>query len=155
MKHKNNSSETIHDQLEMKTIHELTWSLTHAAVHRVDAGLGLQAAGRWFSQVATESGVAGLPGQPLKAGVGERGHVLPAPVGHVDLPESHPGRHRGLVLSNQKDNQVTRKTFPSSSVTLISPGNRRRRTFLCDGSQPAGDFHSKTVVRQTGALFPF
>lgn len=75
-----------------------TWSLAQAAVHRVDAGLRLQAAGRRLGQVSAEARVAGLAGQPLQAGVGEGRHVLPAPVGHVDLPQPHPGRHRRLVL---------------------------------------------------------
>lgn len=75
-----------------------TWSLAQAPVHRVDAGLRLQAAGRRLGQVAAEASVAGLAGQPLQAGVGEGRHVLPAPVGHVDLPKAHPGRDGGLVL---------------------------------------------------------
>lgn len=48
-----------------------TWSLTQAAVHWVDAALGLQAAGRHLGQVAAEAGVAWLAGQPLQAAVGE------------------------------------------------------------------------------------
>lgn len=75
-----------------------TWPLAQAAVHRVDAGLRLQAAGRRLGQVAAEACVTGLAGQPLQAGVGEGRHVLPAPVGHVDLPEPHPGRDGALVL---------------------------------------------------------
>lgn len=72
---------------------EPTWPLTQAAVHRVDAGLCFQSAGRRLGQVAAEAGVARLAGEPLQGGVGEGRHVLPAPVRHVDLPEPHPRRH--------------------------------------------------------------
>lgn len=84
---------------------EPTWSLAQAAVDRVDAALRLQAAGRRLGQVAAEAGVAGLAGEPLQAGVGERRHVLPAPVGHIDLPQPHPRRHRGLVLREMEPDQ--------------------------------------------------
>ena len=87
---------------------EFTWAFTQAAVHRVDAGLSLQPGGRRLGQVATEPGVAGLPGQPLQGGVGEGGHVLPAPVGHVDFPQPHPGRHRGLVLGRSRGEESRR-----------------------------------------------
>lgn len=89
---------------------QLTWPFTQAAVHRVDAGLSLQAAGRRLSQVAAEAGVAGLPGQPLQGGVGEGRHVLPAPVRHVDLPEPHPGSHHGLVLKTHTHTHTGVKT---------------------------------------------
>lgn len=75
-----------------------TWSFTEAAVHRVDAGLSLQPTGRCFSQVTTEASIAGFPRQPLERGVGEWGHVLPAPVRHVYLTKTNPGSHTGLVL---------------------------------------------------------
>lgn len=77
---------------------ELTWSFAQAAIHRAYAGLSFQSGGCRLGQVAAKPGVAWLTRQPLQGGVGERRHVLPAPVGHVDFPEPYPRRHSGLVL---------------------------------------------------------
>lgn len=104
---------------------EPTWSFTQAAVHRVDAGLCFQSAGRRLGQVAAEPGVARLAGQPLQSGVGEGRHVLPAPVRHVDLPEPHPGRHCGLVLrETQRKKQKMYISFsnPTASFHFYSSG---------------------------------
>lgn len=84
--------------LDEYIIGKLTWPFTQAAIHRVDAGLSFQPAGCRLSQVATEPGVTRLSGEPLQGGVGERRHILPAPVRHIDFPEAHPRRHCGLVL---------------------------------------------------------
>lgn len=95
-----------------------TWSLAQAPVDGVDAGLRLQTAGGGLSQVAAEARVAGLAGQPLQAGVGEGGHVLPAPVGHVDLAQPHPGSDGGLVL--QTHQEVSAKSQRSSGAANAS-----------------------------------
>lgn len=97
-----------------------TWPLAQAAVHRVDAGLRLQPAGGRLGQVAAEAGVAGLPGEPLQGGVGEGRHVLPAPVRHVDFPEPHPRRHRGLVLRTHTHNKDGHVAFRVTSPSLIN-----------------------------------
>lgn len=107
---------------------QLTWPLTQAAVHGVDAGLSLQAAGRRLGQVAAEAGVAGLPGQPLQGGVGEGRHVLPAPVRHVDLPEPHPGSHHGLVLkththTHRSQNKARSHHRRLSYFSVLNPFN--------------------------------
>lgn len=43
-------------------------------------------------QVGAETWVTGLTGQPTEATVGERRHVFPTPVRHIDFPEAHPWR---------------------------------------------------------------
>lgn len=107
-----------------------TWPLAQAPVHRVDAGLRLQAAGRRLGQVAAEARVAGLARQPLQAGVGEGRHVLPAPVGHIDFPEPHPGRHGGLVLQTHTCKSVKTNTAdgPRPVGRGISEGSAANRS---------------------------
>lgn len=45
-------------------------------------------------QGGTEARVAGLSRQPAHTRVGEGWRILPAPVGHVDLPQADPRRQR-------------------------------------------------------------
>lgn len=66
--------------------------LADEAVRGGRARVGFEAGHLRPLQVGAEPRVAGLTGQPAQAGVGEGGRVLPAPVGHVDLPQTHPGR---------------------------------------------------------------
>lgn len=68
----------------------LTWTFTKTPIHRVDTGRRLQSVESGLSQVPTKTSVTGLARQPLQRGVGEGGHILPAPVGHIDLPQTHP-----------------------------------------------------------------
>lgn len=65
--------------------------LADEAVRGGRARVGFEAGHLRPLQVGAEPRVAGLTGQPAQAGVGEGGRVLPAPVGHVDLPQTHPG----------------------------------------------------------------
>lgn len=108
-----------------------TWSFAQTPVDRVDAGLGLQAAGRRLGQVAAEAGVAGLAGQPLQTGVGEGRHVLPAPVGHVDLPEPDPGRHCGLVLQTHHSSNTWNLVNSNNEISPLlktSASQKRQRS---------------------------
>lgn len=53
---------------------------TDEAVGSGSAWIGPQTGHLRLLQVGTETGVTGLARQPAQAAVGERGHVLPAPV---------------------------------------------------------------------------
>lgn len=75
-----------------------TWSFTQAAVERVYACCCLQTTGTGLSQVSTKSSITGFTRQPLQCGVSERGHVLPAPVWYIHLPQTHPGCHHQFGL---------------------------------------------------------
>lgn len=107
-----------------------TWPLAQAPVDGVDAGLRLQAAGGGLGQVAAEARVAGLAGQPLQAGVGEGGHVLPAPVGHVDLAQPHPGRDGGLVLQTHHSSRENTRL----GVSATSQRGSRAANASCAGA---------------------
>lgn len=65
--------------------------LTDEAVGGGRARVGFESGHLCPLQEGAEARVAGFPGEPAQAAVGEGGHVLPAPVGHVDLPQAHPG----------------------------------------------------------------
>lgn len=65
--------------------------LTYEAVGGGRAWVGFESSHLRPLQVGAEARVAGLPGEPAQAAVGEGGHVLPAPVGHIDFPQTHPG----------------------------------------------------------------
>ncbi len=71
-------------------VHLLTWSFTQTPINRVDAGCCLQSIKSGLSQVPTKTSITGLARQPLQRGIGEGGHVFPAPVGDIDLPQTHP-----------------------------------------------------------------
>jgi len=68
--------------------------LTDESGGGLGAGVGLEACGVRLLQGSAEARVAGLPGEPAQAGVGEGRGILPAPVRHVDLPQTHPGGKR-------------------------------------------------------------
>lgn len=63
---------------------------TDTAVEWVDAGGSLQAPSARFRQDSTESSVTGLRRHPLKQTICKRRHILPAPVGHIDLSKANP-----------------------------------------------------------------
>lgn len=65
---------------------------TDEAVGSGRTGVGPEPSHLRLFQVSAETRVAGLPGQPPEATVGERRHVFPTPVRHVDFPEAHPWR---------------------------------------------------------------
>lgn len=78
---------------------------TNEAVRGGSARIGPKPRHLRFLQVGAETGVAGLTGQPAQAAVGEGAHVLPAPVRHVDLPQTHP-RRQPLQRDEEKGSET-------------------------------------------------
>lgn len=92
--------------------------LTDEAVGGGSAGIRSQARHQGFLQVSTEPRVTRLTRKPAQAAVGEGRHVLPAPVGHVDFPQTHP-RRQTLKRQRQKvKHKIMWKALPYSNVTL-------------------------------------
>lgn len=67
--------------------------LADEAIGHGRARVRFQARHRGPFEVRTEARVVGLPGKPLQRGVREGRHVLPAPVGYVDLAQANPRCH--------------------------------------------------------------
>lgn len=68
----------------------VTWPLADAAVDFVDARRCLQSLLKRLGQITAKSSVTRFVGEPLEEGVGEGRHVFPAPIRHVDFPQSNP-----------------------------------------------------------------
>lgn len=65
---------------------------TDEAMGGGSTGVGSEPSHLRLFQVGAETRVTGLAGQPTEAAVGERRHVFPTPVRHIDFPEAHPWR---------------------------------------------------------------
>lgn len=75
----------------------VTWPLADTAVDFVDARRCLQSLLKRLGQITAKPSVARFIREPLEERVGEGRHVFPAPIRHVDFPQSDPwGQSFGL-----------------------------------------------------------